>query len=187
MNYRACIPVYNENFPNHTVTKKDAWIEAQYQMIVKERMLIESDELDKEEGLSAGSNTGEAPTSDIGGSVRDVCAATNVCVQSWACARSVAGIDEYGYESEEGTAQRFNPEGRAAEEFAEDCQNAFRNYFCWINFPRCNEVRLRCARPHTLLCTHAIHNIFLATYPTLFWSIDWGAVVTRDARRRTIR
>jgi hypothetical protein len=39
-----------------------------------------------------------------------------------------------------------------------DCKNAYRNYFCWINFPRCQE-----SREETLAtCRSACENYFIS-------------------------
>lgn len=40
-----------------------------------------------------------------------------------------AGINELGEEGEVEVRFFDNP----------DCQEAFRNYFCWLNFPRCDD------------------------------------------------
>lgn len=56
----------------------------------------------------------------------------------------------------------WGDEGKVVERFYKnhDCQDAFRNYFCWINFPRCD---IRGAAQETFpTCKSACENFFIA-------------------------
>ena len=41
VNYRACVPISNTQFPNHTTRGKDLWIENMYNTIIEERIAVE--------------------------------------------------------------------------------------------------------------------------------------------------
>ena len=59
-----------------------------------------------------------------------------------------AGVNEYG------------DKGRVRRRFYKkpDCRNAFKNYMCWMNFPRCDETR-----DLTLpMCRSACENFFIS-------------------------
>ena len=49
--YRACVPVYQDMWPNHTITKKDQWVSDMYRKIVQERKDHEMNETLKELGI----------------------------------------------------------------------------------------------------------------------------------------
>jgi hypothetical protein len=43
--YRACMPIENTAvYPNHTISKKDAWVQTMYEQIVEERVEVETDD-----------------------------------------------------------------------------------------------------------------------------------------------
>eukprot|EP01041_Mallomonas_annulata_P010392 gene10392-21671_t len=66
------------------------------------------------------------------------------------------GVNEYG---DKGTIFKRFYKNR-------DCQNAYRAYFCWINFPRCN-MDTDATLP---TCRSACHNFFKScAYPTSLW------------------
>ena len=103
--------VQTELFPNHTVRGKDDWIRKTYKAIVQNRIDIETNETLQQRGLDEGGYRG-AP----------------------------------GYRGS--PTVRFYPGGGAKEYpwandnedwfYNNDCLRAFKAYFCYINFPRCD-------------------------------------------------
>lgn len=55
------------------------------------------------------------------------------------------GEDEYGIEG--GIEPRFHRNG--------DCRNAYKNYFCWANFPRCDDYE-----QSLMTCRSSCENFF---------------------------
>jgi hypothetical protein len=95
--YTACLPKYqhlqpSREFPkgrwfNHTVSKKDAWVQTSVQAHIRERMTLEQN-------------------------------------------RTLFDMKQNEFGEPRRIKRRFwkHP----------DCQNAFRQFFCWVNFPRCH-------------------------------------------------
>jgi len=114
VNYRACLPRFEELFGNHTVRNKDTWVAQQFKSIVSTRIGYETSE-----------------------------------------ALQDAGVTETG-EPGEVTVRFFeNP----------DCENAYRNFFCWLNFPRCDDED-----NSLILCRSVCENFFDACeYDSELW------------------
>ena len=72
--------------------------------------------------------------------------------------RFFSGLNEFG----EGgwIVYRFNEE--VDEE--KTCMNAFKNYFCWLNFPRCDDED-----ESLVMCRSACENLHLACGVSAFW------------------
>merc|ERR1711871_1119241 len=79
------------------------------------------------------------------------------------------GVNEFGIEGE--VAQRFwngdeeDPRGLLEGNTVSDCELAFKNYMCFMNFPRCDEEK-----KSLILCRSVCENFFRACkYPFDLW------------------
>ena len=107
--YEACIPRYNPLWPNHTLEAKDEWVGVNSYVFIETRKSIENNDYYQENG--------------------------NVFISSslnYTITNCHSDVNELG---EEGApAKRFWEEDM--KKMPNDCELAFKNYMCWMNFPR---------------------------------------------------
>lgn len=127
---RAVQPLFME----HTIRTKDEWVRESYTRIVRERIRIETNETLQDLGARVCACVRMLPRQQ----------SANRCCRLPA---APADVDERGMGS--APQRRFydNP----------DCHQAYKNFFCWMNFPRCNEED-----KSLIMCRSVCENFFKA-------------------------
>jgi len=195
--YDACVPKYNEDFPDHTIKAKDTYIRNMYLIMVEERIHWERDEYMRSEDLHwVGDNDNLNMTLAAKGAVK---------IRFWNEHEEdprgrtpkyyVSPDDEFGAwqggrrwndKNEEEFIEYNIPKGKqhtpprgfgmglnsigeatfgnyttayppTGEHKLTDCELAFRNYICFMNFPRCNEEE-----ESLVLCKSVCENFMIA-------------------------
>jgi hypothetical protein len=137
--YPACVPKEYAWFPNHTLAKKDGWARKTFTDVIRRRIQIESKNLP--EDLSEFNRTvlGRRPGEER----------LNQRTAHVPTPFSPLRADPYWEGGDENMVERFTDNA--------DCQAAYKNFLCFMNFPRCDE-----AGQSLILCRSVCLNFFRA-------------------------
>ena len=135
--YRACVPKYDRIWPNHTIMTKDSWVEETFIKIVEERKDHERNEDFRDEDINEWSGI-------VGEEYR-------------AEGRPVNRFWNNDKEDPNGIKYRLT-QGSEGRDIT-DCEKAFREYMCYLNFPRCDDED-----KSLIMCRSACENLMRACH-----------------------
>lgn len=137
LRYRACVPKYDRIWPNHTILTKDAWVEETVIKIVQERKEHEANQAYKDDNINEWSaEEGEEYRSE---------------------GMPVNRFYNNNEEDPDGITYKLT-QGQEGTDIT-DCERSFRQYMCYLNFPRCDDED-----KSLILCRSACENLMRACH-----------------------
>ena len=141
--YNACVPKYNSLYPDHTVANKDRWIKNTFNRTVEQRMLHETNETLKDLGINELGEEGEV---------------VQRYYENEGCSRKLIAIRLYCHIVVEDFYLHSNVIVYLyACIYPTDCINAYKAFYCWSNFPRCNSEGMS-----LIMCRSVCENFYKA-------------------------
>ena len=135
--YRACVPKFDRIWPNHTLMTKDAWVEETVTKIVQERKEHERNEDFRDEDINEWSGVEEQEFRAEG--------------------RPFNRFWNNDKEDPDGITYRLT-QGQEGTDIT-DCEKSFREYMCYMNFPRCDDEDKT-----LIMCRSACENLMRACH-----------------------